>query len=71
MTYCTSGIGGFSDHNNNLYISVLIEPIVVFLISSQTKISSRCQFDIYLMSIFILPYFDVLKLKIEVKKVIK
>jgi hypothetical protein len=41
----------------------LIQQIVIFLISSQIEISSRFLFDIYLMSIFIWPYFDVLKLK--------
>jgi hypothetical protein len=35
------------------------------LISSQTEISSRCLFDIYLMSKFIWPYFEILKLKIR------
>jgi hypothetical protein len=30
------------------YLSVLMQQIVVFLISSQTEISSRCLFDFYI-----------------------
>jgi hypothetical protein len=60
-TYRTRQASTFAKHRK--YLSILIQQIVVFLISSQIEISSRCLFVIYLISIFIWPYFDVSKLK--------
>jgi hypothetical protein len=56
----------FTKHGK--YLSILIQQRVVFLMSSQTEISSRCLFDTYLMSIF----FDLILVswskEIKVKK---
>ncbi len=53
---------------NRMYLNVLIPQIVVVLISSQEKVSRRYLVDISLMSISFWPHFDVLKLKIKIKR---